>query len=106
MRVDIVTIFPDFFGVLDISLLGKAREQGLLDLVVHDLRDSTHDRHRTVDDTPYGGGAGMVKRPGPRGAALDEEERAGREALRDPAATPHLLVPSPSGRPFTQGQAH
>ncbi|MEO6200772.1 MAG: tRNA (guanosine(37)-N1)-methyltransferase TrmD, partial [Cryobacterium sp.] len=60
MRIDIVTIFPEFFGVLDISLLGKARQSGLIDLRVHNLRDFTHDRHRTVDDTPYGGGAGMV----------------------------------------------
>ena len=60
MRIDIVSIFPEFFGVLDISLLGKARQQKLLDVEVHDLRDFTHDRHRTVDDTPYGGGAGMV----------------------------------------------
>ena len=106
MRIDVVTIFPDYLAPLELSLLGKAREQGLLDVVVHDLRDFTHDRHRTVDDTPYGGGAGMVMRPEPWGEALDEVERAGREALGDPAATPHLLVPSPSGRPFTQGQAH
>jgi len=106
MRIDVITIFPDYLAPLELSLLGRAREQGLLDLVVHDLRDFTHDRHRTVDDTPYGGGAGMVMRPEPWGEALDEVERAGREALRDPAATPHLLVPSPSGRPFTQGQAH
>ena len=65
MRIDIVSIFPDFFGVLDISLLGKAREKGLIELGVHDLRDFTHDRHRTVDDTPYGGGAGMVMKPEP-----------------------------------------
>ena len=106
MRIDVVTIFPDYLAPLQLSLLGKAREQGLLDVVVHDLRDFTHDRHRTVDDTPYGGGAGMVMRPEPWGEALDEVERAGREALGDPDATPHLLVPSPSGRPFTQAQAH
>jgi tRNA (guanine37-N1)-methyltransferase len=58
VRIDIVSIFPEFFSVLDISLLGKARQLGLLDVAVHDLRDFTHDRHRTVDDTPYGGGAG------------------------------------------------
>ncbi|OUD85890.1 tRNA (guanine-N(1)-)-methyltransferase [Clavibacter michiganensis subsp. michiganensis] len=55
MRIDIVSIFPEFFGVLDISLLGRARQSGLIDLRVHDLRAFTHDRHRTVDDTPYGG---------------------------------------------------
>src|SRR4051794_13532217 len=106
MRIDVITIFPDYLAPLELSLLGRAREQGLLDLVVHDLRDFTHDRHRTVDDTPYGGGAGMVMRPEPWGEALDEVGRAGREALGDPAATPHLLVPSPAGRPFTQSQAH
>ncbi|MET1053125.1 MAG: tRNA (guanosine(37)-N1)-methyltransferase TrmD, partial [Mycetocola sp.] len=55
MRIDIVTIFPEFFDVLDISLLGKARQAGIIDLGVHNLRDATSDRHRTVDDTPYGG---------------------------------------------------
>ena len=71
MRIDIVTIFPEFFSVLDVSLLGKARQSGILELAVHDLRDFTHDRHRTVDDTPYGGGAGMVMKPEPWGEALD-----------------------------------
>jgi tRNA (guanine37-N1)-methyltransferase len=71
MRIDIVTIFPEYFAALDISLLGKARRTGLLDVHVHDLRDWTHDRHRTVDDTPYGGGPGMVMKPDPWGEALD-----------------------------------
>ena len=106
MRVDVVTIFPDYLAPLGLSLIGKAREQDLLDVAVHDLRDFTHDRHRTVDDTPYGGGAGMVMRPEPWGEALDAVEAAGRAALADPAATPHLLVPSPSGRRFTQAMAH
>ena len=100
MRVDIVSIFPEFFGVLDISLLGKARQQGLLDVHVHDLRTFTHDRHRTVDDTPYGGGAGMVMRPEPWGEALDLV--LGDDA--DPATTT-LVVPSPAGTPFTQATA-
>jgi tRNA (guanine37-N1)-methyltransferase len=56
MRVDVVTIFPEYLAPLELSLIGKARRDGLLDLRVHDLRDFTHDRHRTVDDTPYGGG--------------------------------------------------
>ncbi len=72
MRVDIVTIFPAFFDVLDVSLIGKARDRGILDMHVHDLRSWAHDRHRTVDDTPYGGGAGMVMKPEPWGEALDE----------------------------------
>ncbi|MCW3494278.1 tRNA (guanosine(37)-N1)-methyltransferase TrmD [Microbacterium sp. SSM24] len=95
MRVDIVTIFPAFFDVLDVSLIGKARDRGILDLRVHDLRDWTHDRHRTVDDTPYGGGAGMVMKPEPWGEALDE-------VLSDDAV---LLVPSPAGERFTQSMA-
>ena len=95
MRIDIVTIFPDFFGVLDISLLGKARERGIIELGVHDLRDFTHDRHRTVDDTPYGGGAGMVMRPEPWGEALDATLTA--ETV--------VIVPTPAGVPFTQAAA-
>jgi tRNA (guanine37-N1)-methyltransferase len=106
LRVDVVTIFPAYLAPLELSLIGKAREQGLLDVVVHDLRDATHDRHRTVDDTPYGGGAGMVMRPEPWGETLDAVEADGRAALADPSATPHLLVPSPSGRRFTQAMAH
>ena len=97
MRIDIVTIFPEFFGVLDVSLLGRARQSGLIELGVHDLRDFTHDRHRTVDDTPYGGGAGMVMRPEPWGEALD--------AVLEPVASTVLIVPSPAGRPFTQAIA-
>ena len=95
MRIDIVTIFPAFFDVLDVSLIGKARESGVLDLRVHDLREHTHDRHRTVDDTPYGGGAGMVMKPEPWGEALDE-------ILVDDAV---LVVPTPSGEVFTQATA-
>ncbi|MCU1478449.1 MAG: tRNA ((37)-N1)-methyltransferase TrmD [Subtercola sp.] len=71
MRIDIVTIFPEYFAVLDVSLLGRAREDGILEVEVHDLRAFTHDRHRTVDDKPYGGGAGMVMKPEPWGEALD-----------------------------------
>lgn len=95
VRIDIVTIFPEFFGVLDVSLLGKARERGLFDVRVHDLRDFTHDRHRTVDDTPSGGGAGMVMRPEPWGEVLDE-------VLDDDTV---VIVPSPAGTPFTQAIA-
>ncbi|MGH8888441.1 MAG: tRNA (guanosine(37)-N1)-methyltransferase TrmD, partial [Acidothermaceae bacterium] len=72
MRIDVVTIFPDYLSPLELSLVGKARERGLLDVRIHDLRDFTHDVHRTVDDTPYGGGPGMVMRPEPWGRALDE----------------------------------
>ena len=106
MRVDVVTIFPEYLSPLELSLIGRAREQGLLDVVLHDLRDFTHDRHRTVDDTPYGGGPGMVMRPEPWGEALQHVTRVGQAALADDGAAPHLLVPSPSGRPFTQRWAH
>jgi len=92
MRIDIVTIFPEFFSVLDVSLLGRAREARLLDLGVHDLRDYAHDRHRTVDDTPYGGGAGMVMKPEPWGEAFDDILRA--ESV--------VIFPSPAGERFTQ----
>ncbi|MFN8194780.1 MAG: tRNA (guanosine(37)-N1)-methyltransferase TrmD [Nocardioidaceae bacterium] len=95
MRIDVVTIFPDYLAPLSLSLAGRARDTGLLDLRVHDLRDWTHDRHRTVDDTPYGGGAGMVMKPEPWGEALD--------ALEVEGAT--VVVPTPSGRPFTQALA-
>ena len=94
MRIDIVTIFPEFFGVLDVSLLGKARQGGLLDLHVHDLRSWTTDRHRTVDDTPYGGGAGMVMKPEPWAEALSSILRS------DGSST--LVVPTPAGTPFRQ----
>ncbi|HEY8914587.1 tRNA (guanosine(37)-N1)-methyltransferase TrmD [Lacisediminihabitans sp.] len=103
MRIDIVTIFPEFFSVLDVSLLGKARQNGLIDLAVHDLRDYTYDRHRTVDDTPYGGGAGMVMRPEPWGDALDSILYAS-EAQH--AAPPVIIFPSPAGELFSQAMAH
>ena len=98
MRVDVVTVFPDYLAPLGLSLLGKARERGLLDVHVHDLRDWTADVHRTVDDSPYGGGPGMVMKAEPWGLALD--------AVVPPDGNqPVLLVPSPSGRPFTQAFA-
>jgi len=99
VRVDVVTIFPDYLAPLELSLIGKARAAGRLDMHVHDLREWTEDRHRTVDDTPYGGGAGMVMRPEPWGAALDAVVPPG-------GPTPRLVVPTPSGTPFTQALAH
>lgn len=95
MRIDVVSIFPTFFDVLEVSLLGKARGAGLLDVRVHDLREYTHDRHRTVDDTPYGGGAGMVMKPEPWGEALDAIAAGG-------ASEPVFIFPSPAGERFTQ----
>ncbi|UBQ01378.1 tRNA (guanosine(37)-N1)-methyltransferase TrmD [Curtobacterium sp. TXMA1] len=97
MRIDIVTIFPEFFSVLDVSLLGKARVDGLLDVHVHDLRHWTTDRHRTVDDTPYGGGAGMVMKPEPWAQALSS-------ILREDGSST-LVVPTPAGTPFRQSIA-
>jgi tRNA (guanine37-N1)-methyltransferase len=102
MRLDIVTIFPEFFDVLDISLLGKARTNGLIDLSVHNLRDYAHDRHRTVDDTPYGGGAGMVMKPEPWGEAFDQILG---ESTADAASAPVVIFPSPAGEVFTQAMA-
>lgn len=98
MRVDVVSIFPSFFDVLEVSLLGKARGAGLLDVRVHDLRAHAHDRHRTVDDTPYGGGAGMVMKPEPWGEALDA-------IVADVEARPTFVFPSPAGEVFTQATA-
>ena len=95
MRVDIVSIFPDYLAPLELSLAGRAQGRGLLDIAVHDLRAWTSDRHRTVDDTPYGGGAGMVMKPEPWGEALDEVA-TGR---------PTIVFTTPSGEPFTQGLA-
>lgn len=96
MRVDVVTIFPEYFAPLELSLIGKARAAGTLDVNLHDLRTWTSDVHRTVDDSPYGGGPGMVMRPEPWGAALD--------ALATDGA--RLVVPTPVGVPFTQAAAH
>jgi tRNA (guanine37-N1)-methyltransferase len=97
MRIDIVSIFPDYLAPLGLSLVGKAREQGLLDIRVHDLREHTHDRHRTVDDEPYGGGPGMVMRPEPWGEALD--------TILPEHEQPLLVIPTPSGVPFSQAMA-
>lgn len=96
MRIDVVSVFPEYLQPLRLSLVGKAIESGRVQLGVHDLREFTHDRHRTVDDTPYGGGPGMVMRPEPWGEAID--------SLIGPQP-PLLVIPTPSGRPFTQADA-
>ncbi|MDF1703303.1 MAG: tRNA (guanosine(37)-N1)-methyltransferase TrmD [Aeromicrobium sp.] len=95
MRIDVITIFPEYLAPLDLSLPGKARQNGLLELGVHDLRQWTTDRHRTVDDTPYGGGAGMVMKPEPWGQGL--------EAVASDDCV--VVVPTPSGRLFRQSDA-
>jgi tRNA (guanine37-N1)-methyltransferase len=98
LTVDVVTIFPDYLAPLRLSLIGRAVDEGLIDLRVHDLRDWTSDRHRTVDDSPYGGGPGMLMRPEPWGDALDT-------VLGDDADV-CVVVPTPGGVPFTQALAH
>ena len=100
MRIDIITIFPEYFGPLRVSLIGQAAARGDIAFAVHDLRNWTHDVHRTVDDTPYGGGPGMVMKPEPWGEALDEIVP---RSAAPPA--PRLIIPAPSGVLFTQRMA-
>lgn len=98
MRVDIVTIFPQVFTPLEVSVIGRARERGLLDIAIWDLREFTTDRHRQVDDTPYGGGAGMVMKPEPFFAAVD--------AIRKERRThPRIILTSPQGELLTHTMA-
>ncbi len=97
MRIDAISIFPSYFDVLKLSLLGKAQDSGLVHLRVHDLRDFTHDRHKTVDDSPYGGGAGMVMKPEPWGEAMD--------AVLADAKSPLVVFTTPAGLPFDQRMA-
>lgn len=104
MRIDVLTIFPEYLAPLDLSLIGKARRDGLLDLHVHDLRGFTHDRHRTVDDTPLGGGAGMVMKPEPWAEAFAAVTAAGRAELGADAA-PLIIFPNPAGEQLTQATA-
>ena len=98
MRIDAISIFPDYFKALDLSLLGKAREKNLIDLRVRDLRDFTFDKHKTVDDSPYGGGAGMLMKPEPWGLAFDEI------LPEDENCT--VIFTSPAGEQFKQATAH
>jgi tRNA (guanine37-N1)-methyltransferase len=97
VRIDIITIFPEYFGPLEVSLIGKAASRGDITFGVHDLRTWTHDVHHTVDDSPFGGGPGMVMKPEPWGAAIDQ--------VAPPGADPLLVVPTPAGLPFTQRRA-
>jgi len=97
MKIQAVTIFPEYFSALDISLLGKAQENKVIEFEAVDLRKYTHDKHKTVDDSPYGGGAGMLMKPEPWGEALDE--------LLNPDGTTVLVVPSPAGELFKQATA-
>ncbi|MEX3609699.1 tRNA (guanosine(37)-N1)-methyltransferase TrmD [Rothia sp. LK2588] len=125
MRLDVITIFPEYLAPLELSLLGKARKDGLVDVQIHNLRDFAFDRHKTVDDTPYGGGAGMVMKPEPWGLALDHVlTAASPQPQPQPdlqpqpqsdgvaatagisAAQPVLIVPSPAGEVFNQALAY
>ena len=98
MRIDAISIFPEYFKALDISLLGKARDNNIIDLRVHDLRDFTHDKHKTVDDSPYGGGAGMLMKPEPWGEAFDQILPADGNVA--------IIFTSPAGEQFKQATAY
>lgn len=96
MKIDVLTLFPAMFaGPLDESIIKRARDAGLLDLTLHQLRDYTHDRHKTVDDRPFGGGPGMLLKPEP---IFEAVEKIAREKTR-------VILMSPAGRPFTQAIA-
>jgi tRNA (guanine37-N1)-methyltransferase len=96
VKIDVLTLFPEMFsGPLEVSIVARARKAGLLDLRVHHLRDWTHDRHKTVDDKPFGGGAGMLLKPEPIFEAV--ESLAGEPT--------HVILTAPTGRPFTQAVA-
>lgn len=122
MSIDVVSIFPEYLAGLKLSLIGKAVEQGLIDLDVHDLRDFTFDRHNTVDDSPYGGGAGMVMKAEPWALALEHilghgpgvaddslgggvgivDDSLGGDPGSATTSKPILIVPSPAGTVFNQ----
>jgi len=95
MKIDVISIFPEYLAPLQLSLLGKAQSAGLVDISVHDLRSFTHDTHNTVDDTPYGGGAGMVMLPQVWGEAIDSVIADGSE----------IIILTPAGKTFNQKMA-
>ena len=95
MKIDVISIFPEYLAPLRLSLLGKAQSAGLVDINVHDLRSFTHDNHNTVDDTPYGGGAGMVMLPQVWGEAIDSVIADGSE----------IIILTPAGKTFNQKMA-
>ncbi|WP_010524640.1 tRNA (guanosine(37)-N1)-methyltransferase TrmD [Nesterenkonia sp. F] len=120
MRIDALSIFPEFYDVLDLSLIGRAQRDGLIEIVRHQLRDFADDKHRTVDDTPVGGGAGMVMKPEPWARALehvlatagstgegagDAVAASGEEPPSGDSRRPVLIIPSPAGEVFTQRAA-
>jgi tRNA (guanine37-N1)-methyltransferase len=100
VRFDVLTVFPDMFaGPMSTSVIGSAVEKGLIGFGAHDLRDWTHDRHRTTDDYPYGGGPGMVMKPEPLFEAVEALTAEDRERT-------HIVFFTPAGQPFTQAVAH
>lgn len=100
MKIDIISIFPDYFTPLQLSLVGKAIRSGVVELELHDLRDFAEDRHRSVDDAPFGGGPGMVMTAPIWGKAIDHVL-----TQRPSDDVPRLIVPTPAGRPLTQANA-
>lgn len=104
MRIDAITIFPEYLQALDLSLIGKAARDGLISVHRHDLRTWTHDRHRTVDDSPLGGGAGMVMKPEPWAEAFAAVIAEGRDEL-GADARPLIVFPNPAGQVFRQDLA-
>jgi tRNA (guanine37-N1)-methyltransferase len=106
MKFEILTIFPDFFrGPLDYGIVRKAREAELIEILIHDLRNFTHDRHRTVDDRPFGGGEGMVLKPEPIFECLESLGVASRDERVKDVATESVVLLSPQGQLFTQAVA-
>jgi len=97
MQIQAISIFPEFFDVLDISLIGKAKENNVIQFEAVNLRDFTHDKHKTVDDSPYGGGAGMLMKPEPWGEAFDK--------FLNPDGSSVVVIPSPAGVRFNQAMA-
>jgi tRNA (guanine37-N1)-methyltransferase len=104
MRLDVITIFPEYLAALELSLIGKATRDGIIAVNRHDLRSFTHYRHRTVDDSPLGGGAGMVMKPEPWAEAIDAVIAAGQGEL-GADAEPLIVFPNPAGQVFTQTRA-
>ena len=99
VRIDLISVFPEYLAPLQLSIIGRASANGLVDIGVTDLRDFTHDVHRTVDDAPFGGGPGMVMKPEPWGEALDHVLE------RTTATDPLIVIPSASGHRFGQQYA-
>ena len=98
MKIDAISIFPDYFEALKLSLLGKAQAANLIEFTAVDLRDFTNDNHRTVDDSPYGGGAGMLMKPEPWGEAFDS-------LIPEPDYETQVIFTSPAGEVFNQAMA-